>query len=362
MSVARSEQKQPATRGLGSVIETLLTSVVLLDEHWYVIDLNASAENLLGISRSHACGRLFLTLAEDSAELAHILGRASATGEPFTTEIRFAPGRDHRYERVVDCRVSQSPPHIGTGLILELADVSRRVRMNEDRARLAQHEAGRQMMRQFAHEVRNPLGGLRGAAQLLGRELSDSHLKEYTDVIIGEADRLKALMDTLLIPGGLSQRDEVNLHELTEHVARVIEAEFPAIEVSSVYDPGLPALALDRDQIVQVLLNLYRNGAQAIGGTGTLIVRTSVLNNISIGASEYRYVANIEVEDHGPGVPPELKDSLFYPLVSASQTGSGLGLTIAQESIGRHGGLIQFSSEPGRTVFSIRIPLVKANG
>jgi two-component system nitrogen regulation sensor histidine kinase GlnL len=248
-------------------------------------------------------------------------------------------------------------------LLVELADVTRRTRINRENALLIQHGAGRQMVRQLAHEIKNPLGGLRGAAQLLARQLADDELKEYTSVIISEADRLVALVDTLLGPGGPPNKQPANIHELIEYVIRLVEPEIGShLKIVRDYDPGLPMIALDRDQIVQALLNLVQNACVALGGQGTLVLRTRATNNFTIGELRHATIATIEVEDDGAGIPSELQDSVFYPLVTSRPDGTGLGLPAAQELISRHGGLIEFESRPGRTVFFVRLPLDRADG
>jgi two-component system nitrogen regulation sensor histidine kinase GlnL len=214
------------------------------------------------------------------------------------------------------------------------------------------------MIRQLAHEIKNPLGGLRGAAQLLGRQLSSVELREYTDVIISEADRLAALVDTLLGPGGPPNKRPVNVHELLEYVMRLLEPEIgERLAVTRLYDPGLPLIDLDRDQVVQALINLVRNAVTALQGTGNLVLRTRAEMNFTIGDTRHPVIASIEIEDDGPGIAPDLQDSVFYPLVTSRPDGTGLGLPAAQELVGRHGGLIEFESQPGRTVFFVRIPL-----
>lgn len=245
-------------------------------------------------------------------------------------------------------------------LIIEMTDVTRRIRINRENALMIQHGAGRQMVRQLAHEIKNPLGGLRGAAQLLGKQLDSDELREYTDVIISEADRLAALVDTLLGPGGPPSKTSVNIHELIEYVLRLVEPELGGdIEVRREYDPGLPNLNLDRDQIVQALLNLIRNAMTAMDGSGNLIVRTRADLNFTINESSHAVIASIEIEDDGPGIPYELQDSVFYPLVTSRPDGTGLGLPAAQELLSRHGGMIEFDSRPGKTVFYVRLPLTK---
>jgi two-component system nitrogen regulation sensor histidine kinase GlnL len=255
---------------------------------------------------------------------------------------------------------------MGTGeaaLLVEMTDVTRRSKISRENALLIQHGAGRQMIRQLAHEIKNPLGGIRGAAQLLAKQLSDDELTEYTDVVISETDRLAALVDTLLGPGGPPNKQPVNVHELLEYVVRIIEAEGQKhIKFSRDYDPGLPLIDLDRDQVVQALLNLVRNAAAALDGQGTITLRSRAVTNFTIGDTRHSVIATIEIEDDGPGIPFDLQDSVFYPLVTSRPEGTGLGLPAAQELMSRHGGLIEFESRPGRTVFYVRIPLRQAGG
>ena len=215
------------------------------------------------------------------------------------------------------------------------------------------------MIRQLAHEIKNPLGGLRGAAQLLGKQLGNAELKEYTEVIISEADRLAGLVDTLLGPGGPPNKQLANVHEVIEYVVRLLEPELEAkLDVVRDYDAGLPTVKLDRDQIIQALINLMRNAATALEGCGSITLRTRAVMNFTIGETRHPVVATIDIEDDGPGIPPELQDSIFYPLVTSRPDGTGLGLSTAQDLISRHDGLIEFESRPGRTIFSIRIPIL----
>jgi len=230
--------------------------------------------------------------------------------------------------------------------------------MTRDSALLVQQGGSRVMARQLAHEIKNPLGGLRGAAQLLERELPSAELKEYTRVIIGEADRLCALVDSLLGPARAVVRAPVNVHELIDHVFRLARAEAPSgVAIERDYDPSLPAIRLDRDLIVQAMLNLARNAVQAVGERGQLMLRSRALMNATIGIERHRVVASLQFEDNGPGVPPELGETIFYPLVTARAGGTGLGLAVAQDIATRHGGIIEFDSRPGRTVFSLLLPM-----
>jgi two-component system nitrogen regulation sensor histidine kinase GlnL len=298
-----------------------------------------------------------LRLLDDEPELRDILTRVSQTGDHYANEMRLAATDVHADERIVDCRVS--PIDCGrAALLVEITDVTRRSKISRENALLIQHGAGRQMIRQLAHEIKNPLGGIRGAAQLLERQLESRELREYTDVVISETDRLAALVDTLLGPGGPANKVPVNVHELLEYVVRIIEAEDKkALSIRRDYDPGLPLIDLDRDQMVQAFLNLVRNAVTALEGQGTLTLRTRAATNFTIGNTRHRVIATVEIEDDGPGIPKELQDSIFYPLVTSRPEGTGLGLPAAQELLSRHGGLIEFDSRPGRTTFFVRIPL-----
>jgi len=339
------------------VLDSLSSGVVLVDRNLLICDLNPAAENILGISVNRAPGESILKLVGDEEEFNTILLKVLETGDYYANEFRLPPTEIHAKERILDCRVS--PIELGNArLLVELADVTRRSRISRENALLVQHGAGRQMVRQLAHEIKNPLGGIRGAAQLLERQLLDPELQEYTDVIISETDRLAALVDTLLGPGGPPNKRLVNVHELLEYVIRLVEAEDERqLTLDRDYDPGLPEMALDRDQMVQAFLNLVRNAATALEGHGKITLRTRATLNYTIGDIRHRVVTTVEIEDDGPGIPPELQDSIFYPLVTSRPEGTGLGLPAAQELISRHGGLIEFESRPGRTVFLVPLPL-----
>ena len=247
-------------------------------------------------------------------------------------------------------------------MLVEISDTTQPSRITRDTALLAQQGGSRVMARQLAHEIKNPLGGLRGAAQLLERELPNEELKEYTRVIIGEADRLCALVDSLLGPARQIRREAVNVHELIDHVYRLARAEAPAgVAIERDYDPSLPLLTLDRDLMVQAMLNLARNAVQALGEHGALTMRSRALTQATIGAARHRVVASLQFEDNGPGVPTELGETIFYPLVTARAGGTGLGLAVAQDIATRHGGIIEFDSRPGRTVFSLLLPMEESH-
>ncbi|MDH3266281.1 MAG: nitrogen regulation protein NR(II) [Gammaproteobacteria bacterium] len=339
------------------ILDSLSTGVILLDNNLLIVDLNPAAENILGISVQRARGASLLQLVDDEPELRDILSRVMETGDHYANEMHLSRNEVHAEERTVDCHVS--PIECGeAALLVEMTDVTRRSKISRENALLIQHGAGRQMIRQLAHEIKNPLGGIRGAAQLLARQLDNAEHTEYTDVVISETDRLAALVDTLLGPGGPPNKQPLNVHELLEYVIRLIEAEKQEkLVFKRDYDPGLPLIDLDRDQIVQALLNLVRNASAALDGQGTITLKSRAVTNFTIGNKRHRVIASIEIEDDGPGIPADMQDSIFYPLVTSRPEGTGLGLPAAQELLSRHGGLIEFESRPGRTVFFVRIPL-----
>lgn len=343
------------------MLEHLHTAVVIVDHSLLIQDMNPAAENLLGLSEHRARRQSLLKLLGDDPEFRDIAERTHESGITYASEIRLGRTEVHPDERRIEYRVSLlAVPPLEDRLLVELNDVTRRSRISRENALIIQHGAGRQMIRQLAHEIKNPLGGLRGAAQLLDRQLDSEELKEYTSVIISEADRLANLVDTLLGPGGPPKKERINVHELLEYVVRLVEPGHEGIRICRDYDPGLPLFSLDRDQMVQAFLNLLQNASTALDGQGEITVRTRAIMSFTIGEIRHRAVASIEIEDDGPGIPPELQDSVFYPLVTGRADGTGLGLPVAQELISRHGGLIEFESRPGRTVFFVRIPLTDA--
>ena len=349
-------------RNAQTILDALSSGVILLDDHLLIVALNPAAENILGISQKRARGQSLLQLVDDEPEMRDILTRVVATGDHYANEMRLAPTEVHNDQRIVDCRVSPITTDDAC-LLVEMTDVTRRSQISRENALLIQHGAGRQMIRQLAHEIKNPLGGIRGAAQLLARQLQEAELREYTDVVISETDRLAALVDTLLGPGGPPNKQPVNVHELLEYVVKIVEVDDKRnVLVRRDYDPGLPTIDLDRDQMVQALLNLVRNASAALDGQGSLTLRTRAVTNFTIGDTRHRVIASIEIEDDGPGIPMEMQDSIFYPLVTTRPEGTGLGLPAAQELLSRHKGLIEFESRPGRTVFFVRIPLEQTRG
>lgn len=350
------------TRPRGEYVENLTTGVVVLGAGFEVRYANPAAEQLLGVSRQQMAGRALLEVLPGLAVLGPLLLRVRDTGQDFSRrEVLIAAPRGGDTGLALDCALSTWEDASGAReFVLEIADASRRLRIDREKALLAQLEASRSMVRQLAHELRNPLGGIRGAAQLLERQLESPAQQDYTNLIIREADRLVDLTAALLGPARAPSRNLWNIHELLEHVRQLIVAEgAPGIQVERDYDPSLPGALLDRDLVIQAMLNLARNALHALDGRGRIIFRTRVVTNDTIGHLRCRLVACVEIEDNGPGVPDELRETLFYPLVTGRPGGSGLGLAVAQELVSRHEGLIEYSSRPGRTVFRMLFPITE---
>ncbi len=344
------------------LLDALVTSVFLLDQDIHVKYLNAAAQTLIGLSPNQALGRRITELTRGADTLLPLFDRARKGGEGVVQrELAWpAPGG---VDRILDCAVTQLIcGDGGMRLLLEIEDITQHRRLTRENALLAQLGGSRLMVRQLAHEIKNPLGGLRGAAQLLERELLDPALREYTRVIISEADRLTNLLDSMLGPGRPPAKQLINVHELLERVYHLLRSEAPeGVAIDRDYDPSLPSLTVDPNHIIQAMLNLGRNAIQALAGSTAhpprLILRTRAASNASVGAQRHRLVASIQFEDNGPGVPFEIRDTIFYPLVSGRSDGTGLGLGIAQDLVSRHGGLIEFDSAPGRTIFVISLPM-----
>jgi two-component system nitrogen regulation sensor histidine kinase GlnL len=342
-----------------AILESLTTAIVVLDDNLVVTFISLAAQDLFGLSARQAIGQPLAKIIRPADELVALCRRTLATRLTFGLR-EFAVWIAGR-EVSLDCRAA--PLEKEGGLLLELTDTEHERALRREAELVAQQKVSRRIVRQLAHEVKNPLGGLRGAAQLLERQLPSSELKAYTRVIIDEADRLAALVDSVLGTRGARVPEELNLHRITEHVASLIEAEKPAgVAVTRDYDPSLPPVLADRNQLIQAFLNIARNAMQAVGERGHLVFRTRVLSNFVIGGVRHRLVVSAEIEDDGPGIADEIKETIFYPLVTGKPTGTGIGLTIAQDLTSANGGLIEFTSRPGCTVFRIRIPAVSSHG
>ena len=349
------------------LLDQLSTGVLVLDSELRVLYANAGTQELLGFGNNQVRGRSLSSLFANETALQQLLCRALERRETCSGhELSLLPVaalHGPRAAVVVDAIVTPTDNlRSGGRLLLELVDARLRLQLTRESELAARVDGNRQMARQLAHEIRNPLGGLRGAAQLLERELQSPQLREYTTVIISEADRLRTLVDTMLGPTRPPQKELLNVHEVCEHVFKLLRGEAPAgVSIERDYDPSVPDARFAHSEIIQALLNVARNALQAVvqagSNSGRVTLRTRVLTNHAINGVRSRLVCCLQIEDTGPGVPEELRKTLFLPLVTGKSEGTGLGLTIAQDMMARHHGIVEFDSAPGRTVFSLLLPL-----
>ncbi|MBX9903451.1 MAG: PAS domain-containing protein [Burkholderiales bacterium] len=348
-------------------LDLLATAVVVVDDKQAVLYMNPAAENLFEASNTHVSGLTLERLFGDNAVLASAISYAHANNCSYTEhELEFAV--NGRLRLNLACTVS--PTERGSaagGTLLEFRQIDQQLRVEREARLLEQSQAHRELIRNLAHEIKNPLGGIRGAAQLLDRELERPALHEYTQVIIKESDRLQSLMDRLLTPHRLPLPGPVNIHEVLERVRSVILAEFPGIIVRRDYDTSMPVLTGDREQLIQVVLNITRNAAQAIksvgkeGGdnsaSGEIRLKTRIARQVTLARRRFRHAVQVEISDNGPGIPEIMRSRVFQPLISGREGGSGLGLTIAHNFVTQHHGAITFESAPGKTCFTLLLPV-----
>jgi len=338
-------------------LEQLANAVLVTDRELRLAYANPAAESLFDISRRTAAGLPLESLFDNPGPLLRAVRQAMADNATYMEhDLELAtPGHPRIH---LSCSVT--PVELdGAALLIEFQQIDQQLRIAREERILDQTQANRVLIRNLAHEIKNPLGGIRGAAQLLARELPHKHLQEYTQVIIKEADRLQALMDRLLAPSRLPQYAEVNIHEVLERVRSLILAEHAdGLEVRRDYDVSLPSLAADRERLIQAVLNIARNAAQAMHGAGTITLRTRAARQVTLARRRHRLAVQVQVIDTGPGVPEQIRDRIFYPLVSGRESGHGLGLTLAQEFVTQHLGGIEFESSPAGTCFTILLPVV----
>ena len=354
LSVAAAAGASAGLEGL----DLLSTAVIVLDRALVVRHANPAAEDLFHVSRLGMVGHPIAELLAEPAVVTAVIATAAGNAASFTqydVTLGLLAGPAHR----VRAALTVTPYESGeaSGYLLEIAPLQQQLKIAREERLLDQTQVNRELIRNLAHEIKNPLGALRGAAQLLDRELERPELHEYTQVIMAEADRLQSLMDRLLTPHRLPQPTALNIHEVTERVRSLILAEFPGVRVVRDYDTSLPALTADREQLIQAVLNVTRNAAQAMHGKGTIVLRSRVARRVTLARRVYRLAIVLQVIDDGPGIPEALRERVFFPLVSGRQGGTGLGLTLAQTFVTQHQGIIELESQPGHTCFSILLPL-----
>ena len=339
-----------------AVLDTLVTATMVLDTDLKVVFVNSAAESLLHCSATQIIGAALNQILLSAEDLQSNLRKALREMQPFTARETLLQLPDNLREEV-DLTVSiLDNAHY---LVLEMYPTTRLTRINQSKASTDRQATTRGLIRGLAHEVKNPLGGIRGAAQLLERELPSAALSEYTSVIIAEADRLKDLVDRMLGPHQRPNIEAVYLPEICEHVIAVAASEFSDhIEWFRDYDPSLPDIAGDHDQIIQAVLNVVRNACQALINTNAakITLQTRITRQFTIGKTRHRQVMCLNIIDNGPGIDSRDLERIFYPMISGRPDGSGLGLSITQHIVSEHNGGIQVSSTFGQTIFSIFLP------
>lgn len=347
-----------------SLLDNLTTAVILVDEQLRVQYLNPAAEQLLAASRSQLIGTPIRQLILDAdAHTEEDMKSALAELHPFTRREAHLLVANSMQSATVDYTVSPLTEGGKPSLLMEIRPLDRLMRISREDGIISAHAATRALVRGVAHEVKNPLGGIRGAAQLLARELNDESMREYTDIIIDEVDRLRNLVDRMLGPRKLPQHTLVNIHEVLERVRSIMLADASSeAMLDRDYDPSLPELWADKDQLIQAVLNIVKNARQALSENPSqenpkIVIRTRVQRQFTIGHVRYRLVILVEIEDNGPGVDKELQETLFFPMVSGRANGTGLGLSISQSIVNQHHGLIECDSQPGKTVFRLLLPV-----
>ncbi len=343
-------------------LDLLSTAVLVTDRALILMYANPAAESLFAFSQKSARGQTLRKTFAGNEALFAMLDQVLKNDAGFNeNELTLdLPGQAALHLACV------AAPVEGERLVLEFHPLDQQLKIAREEKILEQQQLNRDLIRNLAHEIKNPLGGIRGSAQLLERELPEvegADLKEYTQVIVNEADRLQALMDRLLTPHRLPQIASINIHEVLERVRTLILAEFPdGVTVQRDYDTSLPEVKGDKEQLIQALLNIARNAAQAMRGQGEIRLSTRIARQVTLARQRYRHALLVEIADNGPGVPPELRDTIFYPLVSGREGGTGVGLSLAQNFINQHHGIIEFESRPGDTRFSVLLPVREEEG
>ena len=354
------------------LLENMTTAVLLLNSDFHVTHINNAAENLLNLSGKRHQGDNLTELLIDSETMLKVmrdtLDLNAAHTERQATLKTMSGGS--LIERKVDYTVSPVSDIEGSALVVEIQPLDRILEINREASLVNSQSANDALLKGLAHEIKNPLGGLRGAAQLLESELDNDGLREYTQIIIDEADRLRALVDRMLGPHRPIDARSINIHRVLERVAMLVENTADSeVELVRDYDPSIPDISCDEDQLIQVFLNLAGNALQAhkhadSSSTASakapfIRLKSRIVRNYTIGSEHHKLVCCISVEDNGPGISEDIKDTLFVPMVSGHAENTGLGLAIAQTIVNRHSGLINCESKPGDTRFNVYLPVIE---
>jgi two-component system, NtrC family, nitrogen regulation sensor histidine kinase GlnL len=348
---------------LFDAFDQLATMVAVVEPEGRCLMANSALENTLGVSRRALRKRNVFDWLADPAPLRETVLMV-ADNQVATSRFDAQLRRPHTGHSDLPIHVIVSQTEWRGQVLIELIEIEQQTRLDREERAHTLAQSNKDLVRNLAHEIKNPLGGIRGAAQLLAMELSSKELTEYTRVIINEADRLQALVDRLLAPHRRPHVvADVNIHEVCERVRSLIMAEHPrGLAVVRDYDTSIPEFRGDREQLIQAVLNIVHNATQVLAerigaGDAQLLLRTRVARQVTFGRQRFRLALELHIEDNGPGVPEDIRDRIFHPLVSGREGGSGLGLTLAQTFVQQHHGTIECDSVPGRTVFKILIPL-----
>ena len=346
------------------IIDNLHSAVMVLGENLQVVCINPAAEMLFHISNTRASKKNLRQLIINHHELFDRLERSLISAHPYTVYDDQLHLHNHK---TIDVDYSVSPleyVYDGKFLLLEFIRLKTKQKLSHEDSVLSQYEASKSLLRGLAHEIKNPLGGIRGAAQLLERKLESAEDKQFTQIIINETDRLKNLLDRMVGPKELPEKTDVNIHKVLEHVRQLVLAENNQVKITVDYDPSVPELHADESMMIQIILNLTRNAVTATQSMpanevnpATIKYTTRAKRNCKIGTKTHALVAKIDIQDNGAGVAENLQEKIFMPMITGHADGTGLGLPIAQSLVQQHNGVIEFSSHPGKTIFTILIPI-----
>lgn len=341
------------------ILDHLNSAILLFDRDLILTYLNSAGEILLADSSHHLVGLSAYELFKSSDPALLInLQQCLTMAKPLLDRELILDRMSHS----LTINFSATPllkDEQADEILVELQQVDNHLRISKKEQLLTQQNTARLLVRGLAHEIKNPLGGLRGAAQLLDLELHDPELKEYTQIIIAESDRLQGLMDKMLGSNKLPNKKSINIHEVLERVRQLVQAESSSsLTLKSDYDPSIPDLHADKDLLIQAILNIAKNAVQALNGVGEIIIKTRINRQVTIGRKRYKLAVKCDIIDNGPGIDADMITRIFYPMITGRADGTGLGLSIAQTLINQHNGLIECNSEPGNTVFSIFLPII----
>ncbi len=340
------------------ILEYLNEAILLFNQKLTLTYINSAGEALLAESAKHIIGRSAKEIFKRSnpSVLAH-LKQCLQNNEAFVD--REVTLDNPKKSRVVHLSITPLlADKMCDKILVELQPLDQHLKITKEEQLVEQYHISRMLIRGLAHEIKNPLGGLRGAAQLLDLELDDEELKEYTQIIIAEADRLKELIDKILGPNKPPQKKSLNIHQALERVRQLVMAEATEnTEIESDYDPSIPLLQADKNQLIQAFLNIVRNAVQACEENGKIILKTRVHRNMTIGRKHYKLLVKVDIIDNGMGIKENMLGQIFYPMITGRPEGTGLGLSISQSLINQHHGVIECCSEPNKTIFSVYLPL-----